>query len=366
MRGPQPRGAIIGTEVRGSTVQDTDAKILIVDDEQEICDLLTNTLETEGAECITAANSHEALGILHNTHIAVLICDVTMPEITGMDLMAMIKQTRPRCKVILMTAHDNTQFLVDALSSGAYDFFYKPFELEQLVDSVRRALNDNTDQQHLPVRAARAIQMERELRRASLQSIRALAKAVEAKDPYTRRHSDQVTHYATNLARHMSLSVSMVESIRVAALLHDIGKIGVPDHILTKPGTLTDEEFALVRKHPVLGAEILSNISMFATETLLVRSHHERWDGEGYPDGLTAEEIPLGGRIIGIADALDAMLMKRVYKDAFPVERVLGELEQCSGAQFDPRVAAAALDWCHTFPEKLILPASERTVELAV
>jgi len=347
-------------------VQENDIKVLIVDDEPEICDLLRDTLEMEGIGCLTAANSHQALGILHNTPVAVMICDVAMPEITGMDLMALIKQTHPECKIILMTAHDNTQFLVDALSSGAYDFFYKPFDLDQLTDSVRRACSDNSDRQNLPVHAAKAMQMERELRQASLQSIRALAKAVEAKDPYTRLHSDQVTHYATNFAEYMSLSAPMVESIRVAALLHDIGKIGVPDHILTKPGALTEEEFAMVRKHPVLGVEILSNISMFATETLLVRSHHEHWDGNGYPDGLTAEEIPLGGRIIGIADALDAMLMKRVYKKPFSVDRALGELERCSGTQFDPRVASAALDWCHMFPNKLILPSAERAVALSV
>ncbi|NQT20039.1 MAG: HD-GYP domain-containing protein, partial [Planctomycetes bacterium] len=168
-------------------------------------------------------------------------------------------------------------------------------------------------------------------------------RAVEAKDPYTRRHSEQVAHYAVNLAGALGLPPSAVESIRVASLLHDLGKIGVPDRILTKPEPLTDEEFEHIRRHPAMGSEILSSITMFGEETQLIRYHHERWDGKGYPNGLTGEESPLASRIMQVADCIDAMLMQRAYKKGYPVEKMIGELIRCAGVQFDPKIAAAAV-----------------------
>jgi putative nucleotidyltransferase with HDIG domain len=192
--------------------------------------------------------------------------------------------------------------------------------------------------------------------RASLDSVLALVRAVEAKDAYTRRHSEQVAHYATSMAAAMGLPKTQVESIRIAALLHDIGKIGVPDHILTKAGPLTEDEFQHIRRHPALGAEILGTIGLFKAESLLVRHHHERWDGLGYPDGLAGEESPLGARVIMVADCIDAMLMERTYKKCYSVEKMLGELTRCAGTQFDPKIAAAALAWCQSHPEALFLP----------
>ena len=147
------------------------------------------------------------------------------------------------------------------------------------------------------------------------------------------------------------------ETIRVSALLHDVGKIGVPDRILTKPGKLTDDEFEYVRRHPPLGADILANITLFGHEALIVRHHHENWDGSGYPDGLTGEEIPWAARVINIADSIDAMLMERTYKSAYAIDRMMLELRMCAGRQFDPAIAAAALSWCDQHPDELITPA---------
>jgi putative nucleotidyltransferase with HDIG domain len=210
-----------------------------------------------------------------------------------------------------------------------------------------------------------AAELSPQARQALLDFVRALVRTVEAKDAYTRRHSEQVAHYAVNLARVLVLPETTVESIRVASLLHDIGKIGVPDRVLTKSGRLTDEEFEHIRRHPALGAEILANIPLFRREAQLVRHHHERWDGRGYPDGLAGQESPLASRIIQVADCIDAMLMERTYKKGYPVADMLGELIRCSGTQFDPQVAAAALQWCRSNPDKLILPNGNAVPEAA-
>ncbi|MFP4054942.1 MAG: HD-GYP domain-containing protein [Phycisphaerae bacterium] len=186
--------------------------------------------------------------------------------------------------------------------------------------------------------------------------MRALVKAVEAKDPCTCRHSEHVAHYAVALWDHLAFDPARRESIRTASLLHDIGKIGIADRILTKPGRLTDKEFVHIRRHPAIGSEILENIAMFSAEARLIRHHHERWDGLGYPDGLRGEQIPLGARIIAIADALDAMLMRRSYKDPFSIPRAIEELQAGAGTQFDPHLAEVAVLWVRANEPRIILP----------
>lgn len=337
-------------------MQSTENQVLVVDDEPQICTLVRDALSLGGIRCLVAATPRQALELLRANEITVVLTDIAMPELSGLDLLTQIQQIRPSCKVILMTGQASTQCLADALNLGAYDFFRKPFDLRKLTETIAKAAGDRSSHKVLPLRAAKAMQMEDQLRNASLESILALAKAVEAKDPYTRRHSENVTHYSVSFANYLGLPDELVESIRVSALLHDIGKIGIPDQILTKPGALTDEEFEMIRKHPTLGAEILKNISRFTKEAQCVRYHHERWDGAGYPDGLEAEQIPLGARIIGVADSMDAMLHRRVYKEAFPVQRVLKELADCAGTQFDPAIAAAAIEWSNKNPGNLILP----------
>jgi diguanylate cyclase (GGDEF)-like protein/putative nucleotidyltransferase with HDIG domain len=202
-----------------------------------------------------------------------------------------------------------------------------------------------------------ATNLNRQLRLACLEGVGALVSAVEAKDPYTRRHSEQVAYYAEQFARQLGLPGDVIETIRVAAMMHDVGKIGIPDTVLTKPGKLTEEEFALIRDHPRMGANIVLKISMLTAEGRLIRHHHEQWDGSGYPDRLAGEQIPLGARIIQLADCVDAMLMRRVYKEPFPVERVIGELRNGRGKQFDPALADVAIQWMQVNPEKIIRPA---------
>jgi response regulator RpfG family c-di-GMP phosphodiesterase len=283
-----------------------------------------------------------------------LVSDICMPGASGLDLLTYAHEHVPRCKVILVTGNSARAGVSQALLLGAFDYLEKPLNLTDLVSVARKAVR----QEAAPLlsRAAAAMAAGTQVRQAALGTVGALVRAVEAKDPYTRRHSEQVTHYAVNLAQTMGLAAPLVESIRVAAMLHDVGKIGVPDHVLTKAGRLTRADFGHIRRHPALGADILANITMFGPEARLVRFHHERWDGQGYPDGLAGENIPLGARIIGLADAIDAMLMERTYKMGYSTERMLKELARCSGTQFDPAIAATAATWCRANPDKLILP----------
>ncbi len=330
------------------------APILVVDDDPRICEMIDTYLTPRGLPCTCVGSGPEALTLLEQGEYPLLISDVSMPALSGLELLQHVRAHRPQCRVILTSGLQCAQSLAEALLLGAYDFILKPFDLDQVERSVRQALSDRGPGQYLSLRAARAMLCEPHLRQVSLESIRALVHAVEAKDPYTRKHSEHVARYSIELARHLQVSDDIFESIRTAALLHDCGKIGIPDNILTKPGALTDEEFAHIRRHPAIGFDILAKISLFQTEATLVRAHHERWDGKGYPDGLRGDDIPFGARVIHLADCIDAMLMRRTYKEPYPLERVLQELDAGAGSQFDPRLARAAIDWCSEYSHALI------------
>lgn len=341
----------------------TTGNILIVDDEPAMSGLISEELAEHGFLCQTTTDSTFARKLIDGTSsdgglFDLLILDIEMPRLGGLELLAYSNEHSPECKVIMVTGHSKREHLSQALLLGAYDYIEKPFNSSELVAVVAKALDGQDDGSLLCDRAAAAMELSSQAKRVSLESVWALVRAVEAKDPYTRRHSEQVAHYAENLAVALGLSGPALESTRVAALLHDIGKIGVPDHILTKPGPLTDEEFRYIHRHPALGSDILASITLFSAEAKLIRYHHERWDGRGYPDGLAGEESPLISRIIQVADSIDAMLMERTYKKGLPVDAMLGELVRCAGSQFDPKIAATALAWCQLHREALFLPGN--------
>jgi diguanylate cyclase (GGDEF)-like protein len=196
------------------------------------------------------------------------------------------------------------------------------------------------------------------LRSTYVESTRALVAAVEAKDPYTRAHSLTVAGYAEGIGKRMQLPARLVNTLRAAALLHDVGKIGLPDAILTKPGPLTDAEFDIVKLHPEKALEILGHVSFLADERPLILHHHEHYDGSGYPAGLAGDRIPIGARILAAADALDTMFSARSYKGPFTIDRVQAELDNCAGQQFDPAVASAALQWLDEAPDSFPLAAA--------
>jgi len=333
-------------------------KVLIVDDEPTIAELIADGLRPHGFRCKTADDPRRARLLLRRRRFDVLVVDVHMPGGSGLDLLAHVRRTAPAVRVILISGVATTDSLAKALDLGAYDYFPKPLNMGQLAKSVWAAARETASGSRLPRRAARAMQLEAQFAHATLESIGALVQAVEAKDPCTRRHSEQVAHYATRLATFLRLPKETIDTIRTASLLHDVGKIGVPDRILTKAGPLDEAEFAEIRRHPALGAKILAKISLLAGEARLVRSHHERWDGTGYPDGLAGSEIPVGARIINLADAMDAMLMERTYKPAYPVGKMLRDLERGAGSHFSPNLARHAADWCRNHREQLILPVA--------
>jgi response regulator RpfG family c-di-GMP phosphodiesterase len=332
------------------------ATVLVVDDDPRIAHLIQDHLREEGFPCVTATTSREARELLDRRHFDVMVTDVRMPDISGLELFEHARKTLPSCKVILMSGASTLQEIAQAILLGAYDFIEKPFDMSEMVRAVSRAASDRSSLPYLPTKAASAMRLESRAKQAALDVIRALITAVEAKDPFTRRHSEQVAHYATHLAGRLGLAREKVETIHVTSMMHDVGKIGVPDGILTKPGRLTREEFEVIRRHPSLGESIVSQIACFSVEAKLIRHHHENWDGRGYPDGLTGEETPLGARIVRVADAMDAMLMHRSYKEPYPVEKMIDEIIRCAGTEFDPRLSALAVEWCRANPDKLVLP----------
>jgi len=199
-------------------------------------------------------------------------------------------------------------------------------------------------------------QLNQRLTTATIESTRALAAAVEARDPYTKWHSLRVANLAQVLAQELKLPHQQIQIIYSAGLLHDIGKIGIPDSVLTKQGPLTDREYELIKQHPRIGANILEQTSFFHAQLPLILHHHERFDGQGYPDGLNGQRIPLGARVLQVADSIEAMISARSYKDSYPLKRVVSELRRCSGAQFDPMVAELAVKTLQNRPLETILP----------
>jgi len=332
------------------------ARILVVDDQTQAAEMIREEVSAAGFECVACSDPVEAMRHIDGGSFDVIVTDITMPKLSGMDLLARLRQQAPECKVILITAHSTEDYLGQALMLGAFDYIEKPFDPIEVAELVRRAVHSSDEVAPLPARAAASTQPGFYARQASLDSVGALVRAIEAKDPYTRRHSEHVAHYATKVGEAMGLDGEELESLRAASLLHDVGKIGVPDHILTKPGSLTAEEFEYIRRHPGLGEAILSKITAFKREAMVIRYHHERWDGAGYPDGLAGEEIPKLSRIICVADCMDAMLMARTYKKGYPPEKMIGELTRCAASQFDPETAAAAVRWCRESPDELVLP----------
>jgi len=200
--------------------------------------------------------------------------------------------------------------------------------------------------------------LRQHLRSTYVESTRALVAAVEAKDPHTRAHSLTVAGYAEGIGKRMQLPARLIETLRVAALLHDVGKIGLPDAILTKPGPLTDAEFDIVKRHPETALEILGHVSFLTDERPLILHHHEHYDGTGYPVGLVGDRIPIGARILATADALDTMFSPRSYKGPYTIDRVRAELTAGAGRQFDPAVADATLRWLSESPDDFRLTAA--------
>lgn len=324
-------------------------RILIVDDEELICRLLAQRLTSEGYACVTANNGREALSHFYKDTFSLIISDIRMPEMDGIELLKRVKDLNPNMMVIMVTAYPELDMAVEAMRLGAYDFIIKPADLDLILLSVRKALEKRRLEEELEAyhkhlerlveeRTAGLRQAYRVLKKAHFDSVKVLAQAIDAKDPYTRGHSDRVRRMSLRIAGHLGFSEERLESLEYGALLHDIGKIGIKDEVLQKPGVLNPGEYQYIQEHTLIGVKIVEGIDFFKDKIPMIRCHHEYFDGSGYPDGLVGETIPLEARIITVPDAFDAMASLRPHRRAMPLDEVLMELEKGGAKQFDPKV----------------------------
>ena len=324
-------------------------RVLIVDDEEMICSILARRLGREGYSCVTANNGREALNHFYKGNFSLIISDIKMPEMDGMELLKKVKALNPKTMMIIITAYAEIDVAVDAMRLGANDFIMKPVNLDLVVLSIKnvlekKRLEDELETYHqnlerlVEERTGRLQQAYRTLKRSHLDSVKVLTEAIDAKDPYTRGHSDRVRRMSLAIAKTMDFTEERMESLEYGALLHDIGKIGIKDEVLQKGGPLNSDEYQYIQEHPLIGVKIIEGIEFFKDKVPMIRHHHEHFDGTGYPDGLVGEAIPLEARIIAVPDAFDAMTSLRPHRKAMPLEDVLSELEQCEGKQFDPLI----------------------------
>lgn len=324
-------------------------RCLVVDDEPRLRQVLVHLMQNDGFSCREAGNGAEALEVLQRESIPLVLSDLRMPQIDGIELLRQTRARYPDTAVVMITAVADVEVAVSCLAMGAMDYLTKPFHLEEVRARVSQALEkrrlilENRDyQDRLEERVAAQARRLEDLFLASVQS---LAEALEVKDPYTRGHSIRVSHFSSAIARVMDLDAHVVRQIELGGQVHDIGKIGVREAVLNKPGPLTEEEYAHIMTHMTVGWRILAPLLGDAPLSLsIVRSHHERWDGRGMPDGLVGAAIPLEARITAVADSYDAMTSGRPYRVAqLSAEHALEEVRANSGTQFDPAVVQAFL-----------------------
>ncbi|MGH9749327.1 MAG: HD domain-containing phosphohydrolase [Candidatus Polarisedimenticolia bacterium] len=323
------------------------ARILIVDDDSTIRDLLSEGLAASGYDCETAPGGTEGLERVRSRPFELVVSDIDMPGLDGVRLLQEIKRIRPDIEIIMLTGVVDVETAIQSIRLGAHDYLTKPFNLAEVRITVERAL-----EKRRLILENRAYQrdLEEKVRERTEQLVRsyqttleALATALDTRDSETLGHSLRVAAYTVTVAGRMGVGEPELTDIYRGALLHDVGKIGVPDAILRKPGKLTSEEWAEMRRHPELGYRILEGIDFLEAAREIVLSHQERYDGQGYPRGLRGKEIPLGARIFSVVDTVDAMTSDRPYRRAVTYERVREELRRHSGTQFDPDVVMVVL-----------------------
>jgi response regulator RpfG family c-di-GMP phosphodiesterase len=330
-------------------------RILIVDDDESVREVISVLLKEEGYNCIVAAGAETALDLASAEETPLVISDMKMPGRDGLWLLENFRQKYPDTSVIMLTGYGDTEAAVDCLRRGAVDYLLKPPKLTDLIRAIERALAKRRIEL---ARKRYQKKLERKVRdrtselRTAFRNIAetyqntllALVAALDAREHETSDHSQRVVRYTTAIAQRLGIKAEELEEIGRGALLHDIGKIGVPDAVLLKPGKLTQEEWKEMRKHPDIGHQMIHNIPFLSTPAQIVLSHQERWDGEGYPRKLTGPEIHIGARIFAVADTLDAMTSDRPYRQGTTFSNAIHEIQRCKGTQFDPEVVRAFVD----------------------
>ncbi len=331
---------------------DAPISVLVVDDEEPIRNALKKFLSQQGYDVVTASSGDEALRVLQRQKISVLLLDVRMPGRSGIDLVPQVLEMEPSIAVLMLTAVNDATTAALCMQRGAMDYLTKPIDLSDLARAILRAIRRrdsmveqaNLNQwlkEEVAVRTAELRRERAKLERLSVATLEALVNALEAKDPFIRGHSARVADLGAMIAAELGLNDEQVEQVRMAGRLHDIGKIGIREEILTKEGPLTADEYEQVKQHVVVGSQILAPLTHLGEIIAFVRSHHERWDGQGYPDRIVGEAIPLGARILAAAEIYDALTTARPYQEKMPPDVAVERMSDLASSVLDPAVYKA-------------------------
>lgn len=313
-------------------------KIIAVDDEEGIIDSLSIFLKRSGYEFTGVTDPLEAIERVKNEHFDLMILDFIMTPIHGDQVVEEIRKFNKELYILLLTGHKDLAPPLETIRRlDIQGYCEKSDKFDQLLLLIESGIKSITQMNEIK-------KINEELEKAYLESIETLRYTVDAKDSYTRGHSDRVSEFAVLIGKTLGLSEKDLKTLKIGGLFHDIGKIGVPDSILLKESKLTDDEYSEIKNHPSIGAHILSTATIFKNLIPIVKHHHERYDGHGYPGQLQGENIPYLARIATIADSFDAMTSRRSYRDSLPLDVVISEFERCKGTQFDPELTDVFLD----------------------
>ena len=327
--------------------------VLVVDDEETVRNLLSLICTRAGARAELAENGKQAQTMLGQKRYAAALLDKNLPDMTGLQLLSHIKAQSPKTECLIVTGYASTDSAIEAVRLGAFDYIVKPFDVVTVQHRVKLALERQRLADELEAAVAtmkqqsgQLHQSREELRRAYLESVVRLSLTAEYRDEQAPLHVSRISRYAALLARAIDAQAEWVEDLSLAAPLHDIGHVGVPDAILRKPGPLTRDERKKMQEHVGIGSRILAGASsdVLALAREVVMTHHERWDGTGYPNHLRGEDIPLAGRVVALCDAWDAMSTDRVYRKALGFDAAVAEVKNGAGKHFDPALVAAFLE----------------------
>ena len=329
-------------------------KILAVDDEQGIIDSLSIFLKRSGYSFTGITDPAEAIERIKNEHFDLLLLDFIMTPLHGDQVVEEIRKFNKELYILLLTGHKDLAPPLETIKRlDIQGYCEKSDKFDQLLLLIESGIKSVEQMREIKEINKKLADTYKQLEQAYMESIQTLRYTVEAKDTYTRGHSDRVSEYSVLIGETLGLPVEDIKKLKIGGLFHDIGKIGVPDSILQKEGKLSDDEYSEIKNHPSIGAHILSTASIFQDILPIVKHHHERYDGKGYPSQLAGENIPYLARITAVADTFDAMTSKRSYRDSLPLDYVISEFERCKGTQFDPKIADVFLDILKNHYDKL-------------
>jgi len=332
---------------------DNKEKILIIDDEMAPRESIRMVLK-DRYTVSTATGALEGLDLISHEPVDLVVMDIKMPKMDGITALQEIKKCRPDIEVVLLTAYASLETARDAIRFGAFDYLLKPFDRNDIMQVVEKGLakrkSNTVLKQERDILMDRASYLERQVSEARNNimmcyegTVKALILTIDAKDSYTHSHSNRVAILSASIAAALGAPEKTIKEIKYAASIHDIGKIGIDETILKKNGSLTHEEYIEMQKHPAIGVRIVQSVPFLEDAIPVILYHHERYDGKGYPDGIQGEKIPMSARIVNVADAIDAMMSARPYRGALLMDKVLSELRENAGTQFDPDIVGVIL-----------------------